>query len=862
MSAVYNVERYLEEFIASVDGQLLAADEFEVIAVDDGSTDGSLARLERWAAQHPDRVRVLTKENGGQGSARNLGLEHVRGDWVTFPDPDDVLEPDYLSQVAKMLDEHPEVVLAGGYRLRLDEATGELTDTHPLRAHHAGGDRVRNLAVDGDYFYGNAPVAFYRRDVIERLGLRFDPVVRPRFEDGHFSSRYLLAFDDPAVAFVRSARYHYRRRSGSTLQQATGNTDVFTTVLRHGYLDLLDRCADRPGGPPEWLQNQILYDLSWHFSSQESAGSLDQTVPASVAEDFHALMAEIVAKMDRDVIARCTVRGFKPVWRDLLLHGYEAGPWHSPEVVIREVDPDSRLVKLTYRFTGELPHEEFFTGGLPVEPLHAKVQDLLYQRRVLMRERIVWLSSTASVRVRLDHRVVGLSAREPAPPPLTVRRGALDNIGAARPRSPLVPDPEEDLAPDDQALLRRARSRSIRRRYADAWVLLDRIHNADDSAEHLFRHLREHRPEINAWFVVEKDTPDWRRLHKDGHGRRVVAYGSDRWKMLMLHARHLISSHADAVIVGPPELRGFGAPWWRFTFLQHGVIKDDLSTWLNHRKTHVFVTSTVQEHASIAGDHTPYLVTTKETVLTGLPRFDRLREAGRQIAPAERDLILLVPTWRRWLVQDLEAGSQRREASVSFLGSDFVQQWTALMGSDRLRELCAGQGLQLAFLPHPNLQAALPSLDLPAHVQPLSYEGNDVQRFFARAALMVTDYSSIAFNSAYMDRPVIYFQFDADRVLGGDHMGRAGYFDYARDGFGPVVAEAGDVVTEASRILTAGRDPLSPYAERIDATFPQRDGRCCERVTEAIIASTRPVSRKQAREPEPTPMMPVRPEAT
>ena len=51
--------------------------------------------------------------------------------------------------------------------------------------------------------------------------------------------------------------------------------------------------------------------------------------------------------------------------------------------------------------------------------------------------------------------------------------------------------------------------RPVREKYADSWVLMDRIHDADDSGEHLFDYLREHRPEINAWFVVERGTPDW-----------------------------------------------------------------------------------------------------------------------------------------------------------------------------------------------------------------------------------------------------------------------------------------------------------------------------------------------------------------
>src|SRR5690349_6737176 len=89
ISAVYNVERYLDDYIDSIEAQTHSLDDVEVIVVDDGSTDASLEKLRAWEQRRPDVVRVLTKENGGQGSARNLGLQHARGTWVTFTDPDD-----------------------------------------------------------------------------------------------------------------------------------------------------------------------------------------------------------------------------------------------------------------------------------------------------------------------------------------------------------------------------------------------------------------------------------------------------------------------------------------------------------------------------------------------------------------------------------------------------------------------------------------------------------------------------------------------------------------------------------------------------------------------------------------------------
>jgi CDP-glycerol glycerophosphotransferase (TagB/SpsB family) len=104
----------------------------------------------------------------------------------------------------------------------------------------------------------------------------------------------------------------------------------------------------------------------------------------------------------------------------------------------------------------------------------------------------------------------------------------------------------------------------------------------------------------------------------------------------------------------------------------------------------------------------------------------------------------------------------------------------------------------------------------------------------------VTDYSSVAFNVAYLDRPVVYFQFDRDEMLGGLHVGRQGYFDYARDGFGPVAEDAAAAEAAIVDAIRRGPVPGDTYQERIDRTFPDRDGQACARVVQAVEELSRP----------------------
>ena len=120
---VYKVERYLRRCVQSILNQTHS--NLEVILVDDGSPDGSGALCDEFAKQD-SRVQVIHKDNGGLSDARNAGLSIARGDYVTFVDSDDWIEPDaYEAMLALAEESGAQLVCAGRYDE--DETTGQIT---------------------------------------------------------------------------------------------------------------------------------------------------------------------------------------------------------------------------------------------------------------------------------------------------------------------------------------------------------------------------------------------------------------------------------------------------------------------------------------------------------------------------------------------------------------------------------------------------------------------------------------------------------------------------------------------------------------------------------------------------------------
>lgn len=868
---VYNVERYLDDFIESLLAQTYGFGKLEVIFVDDGSTDGSLARLGEFQGQYPDNVTVLSKPNGGQASARNYGLDHVTADWVTFPDSDDVLGEDYFADVAAYIDEtrDADVRLYAAHPILWWDATDKRKDSHVLAFRFRDGNTVSNLTTRPEWVQPHVTSGFFDISIITQHQLRFDERLRTRFEDGKFLCDYWLVAGQPVLGLVSTAYYYYRQRSdgSSSIQTNTVKPATYTIVPTLGYLAALEDYTAAFGVVPLWLQYFILYDLMWLLRSDYRTKRPTRALSPEVRTAFLDHIKTIMTYIDDATVYAFDLLAIPAWFRDALVHGFDPETPVITTPYFTAPDETMALMPIHYRFIGPQPDETVFVGGVHVDPRYVKTLPLTLFGHTFLMKRTLWVPQSHDVRVLLNGHLQRLEDAQ-LEPGTVQRRGRVfeQTLDTWQPEIPLgfrlhktstVRERMGAMAHGVWRTLRRwRRSRRwidmwwrlavlapwVRRKYRDAWVLLDKDTEANDSAEALFRWIVAKHPEINAYFVVAKSSPDYRRLHDEG--LRVVAHRSWRWKPLMLFARHVISSHADGYISNPLRASRYGAPQFRLDFLQHGIIKGDLSAWLNWKNLDLLVTSTDAEYDYITGV-SPYKFSGKEARLTGLPRHDALLQKDAAIPIEEKRLILVAPTWREYLVGKRDGKTAARIRNTHFMDSEFAQAWMGVLHSQTLREFARAQGLKIAFLPHPNIQPYLDVMDVPDDIDVIHYTDGDVQQVICRTSTLVTDYSSMAFNAAYLRRPVVYFQFDREQYERGHTEGK-GYFEYARDGFGPVATTPAEV-TDAVQQLYTDAGYREQYLARCRATFPVRDGRNCERVFHAICDLDRQVSFETAR---------------
>lgn len=211
---VYNMEQYLPRCMETMLAQTCR--DFELLLIDDGSTDGSGPMCDTYAAGHPDLIRVIHKENGGLSSARNAGIAEAKGDCISFPDPDDWVEPDYVETLLEYRQLHKADLVCTGYCVDTESTCVPSAPDHPPLL--LSGTEAQKALLLPPQMKGFAWNKLYRLDLIRQHGLRFLDDVGIT-EDLDFSYRY-LAFCQ-TVCFVPSARtYHYFQRDGAATRSS------------------------------------------------------------------------------------------------------------------------------------------------------------------------------------------------------------------------------------------------------------------------------------------------------------------------------------------------------------------------------------------------------------------------------------------------------------------------------------------------------------------------------------------------------------------------------------------------------------------------------------------------------------------
>lgn len=356
------------------------------------------------------------------------------------------------------------------------------------------------------------------------------------------------------------------------------------------------------------------------------------------------------------------------------------------------------------------------------------------------------------------------------------------------------------------------------------WLICDNENEARDNGYWLFKYIVENHSNQDVIYAINKKSPDYSRVKNLG---KVIQYGSFMHWVYYLTANKNISSQKG----GKPNaaicyvLEVYGVIKNTRIFLQHGIIKDDMPfLYYKNTKMRMFVTSTKRECEYISDTYGYPKGWVKEL---GLCRLDNLHEEG-----TTKRQILIMPTWRNWIGRPTTE-SYKHEDISEFTNTDYFKYWNQLLSDQRLISMLEEKNMNLVFYPHRDMQTFLSHFSIQHEkIIVASWPEYDVQQLLIESAVLITDYSSVAMDFAYMKKPLIYYQFDYEKFRTGHYP--EGYFSYEEDGFGPVCYKPEEVLGKLTALVDKEFENSEEYLNKHKAFFTTYDTQNCKRNYDAI----------------------------
>lgn len=864
---IYNVEEYLEETIESVVNQTIGFEEnIQMVLVNDGSPDNSEVICLKYKDKYPNNIVYVKQKNSGVSAARNKGINYATGEYVNFLDSDDTWELDAFAQVYQFIQENGNKLNLVTGRMKFFEAS---TRYHMLDYKFAEGSRIINIIKEPNMMHLHITSSFVKLNIAKKH--TFDKKLKYG-EDAKYITEIIL--DQKKYGIVSEAQHNYRKRmnNSSAVQNKESNIVWYTDTLKYFPFYVLKYSQKKYGKILKYAQYVAMYDYQFRlkkqfpeiFSQEEREQYIEQTkkLLLNIDDDVilnqrymyieykiyalklkyqdeyknHISIVDNEMKFDNEKIyiinsrKVLTLNILKVIGNKLRICGQINSPLAKDDYQIYIRD-GAKLSKITlndskknmrYGLDGELYYNMIFDIELKLEEknleFYIQYQD---EEPLLLKPRFDIMTKLDNA-YKLYWKTSGYTLIYKNKKIIITKSSKLFNLKCS-------------IYLFLQLLHHAKFSVIIYRllyhianifKKKEIWLISDRTTVANDNGMHLFKYITSCNDNgIRPYFVISKKSKDYKKMKQYG---RVLNHSSFKYKLMFLLSDKVISSQADVWVYN-----AFGSKStyfrdlynFKFIFLQHGITKDDISDWLNiyNKDISLFVTAAKEEYKSILNGNYHYR---EEIVkLTGFPRYDNLSSDPQNI-------IAIMPTWRQNLSGKVNRESGTREYNPEFKNSEYFNFYNSLINDQRILEKMKEKKYKGIFVIHPS------------HTENgIDFEGNDIfeiingfadyQKIFKEANLLISDFSSVPFDFAYMNKPVIYSQFDRETFF-GNHLYNQGYFDYERDGFGPVTYDYETTVNTIINYLNNDCINEKKYIERTKKFYQYHDKNNCKRVYEEI----------------------------
>ena len=869
---VYNQEPFLEKSVTSLLNQTMPNKEYEILLIDDGSTDNSSAMCDAYAAKH-DNVFVVHKENGGLSSARNCGIKHARGKYIMYLDGDDSLREDTLAEVCSFFDEHYDEVDLVTYPILYVREGVESQSHYRYFALTASG--VYDLTEGRGVYAGVTTINVCVKNLGEDNVL-FSSVREFRHEDQKYSTDILLK--KLKLGFCNNGAYLYEQQASGLVSTTFQAYYLFEPTMKFWE----DEFSRYSGEVPKYLQALYVSDLGWKLYSNilfpyQYQGEEYSAACSRIYKLLDRCDSELIAKhpaLDQfqsayflqckstgNVKCICGVRVAALIEDDKLLYSSNNGI----EIILLR----TTLSEGSMSLIGFLKSPCFqFVEEPPVLRSYAVQDDVRIDSIVPLRpsswsyyktkekicdfwtfEYTLSVHESGSLEFVVDFNGETIPTNYYFMPrsifsyehpkrfdvskdgflysfngfsKFTIKKASsfeLRRVEASNER-------EFFSMPKTVVARWAAKSYSAKRRRV--WLYHDCHGVEKNNAYFQFKHDIKMDDGIERYYVVNDPLESKRHLFSQGEFKNVIQFRSFKHKLLFLSAEMIITAYVEQANWSPFD--GVGLPFFtdmfsaKIVYLQHGVLHAH-TPWKYSKDRLLIdkeVVSTPFETQNLCEN---YCFNSDDLIKAGMPRYDYIDSTA---SPKKKILVAL--SWRKFLVRQKPDGQWMGVPTI-FENSDFYKSLSAFLNSEQLMTLLEKYNYTLELKLHPILAElykdyftfSSPNISL----APDSVNDEDYSIF-------ITDFSSYRFDYVYLKRAIMYFFPDKE-------MFDAGMCDYREtdlplDGmFGDLATTPDEAIEILSDILERGAVPKEEYKKQMDDFFYYYDNHQCDRIYDSLI---------------------------
>ena len=865
---IYNVEEYIRETIENVINQTIGfEDNIQLILINDGSPDNLESICLEYKEKYPNNIVYFKQKNGGVSSARNKGLEFVEGEFVNFLDSDDLWDKDAFKEVYKNYQRHPEIKLFSCKMCFFDAKKGN----HPLNYKYKK-DKIIDISVDYIYPQLSSSSIFIKTDALANH--TYDKQIKYS-EDNKFINE--IIFEQGKFMVLKKPTYFYRRRvsNSSAIQSQTKNADWYLVTPKKVYEYLFELSKEKYGKIIKYIQFLVAYDINWRINvvpmdelkkkeKKEYIDTLkslltsidDEIIFDTKNSDFSKKTFLLGIKYDKNIndlikydknkvqVNKVKVNIDEAEYliidrvyfkeNNMYLYGKLDTKFVEKEkirILVNNQESPIEYYELTNNcdietYNGDTIHKyigvsacidissnseiRFLYNDIPLM-CHFKRNNLFFEKMpnsfrtynnkliTYDKSRRMFIVQTKSILKRINYEIKN--------DVYLVKNGKIK-----------------------VALIRLMICFLKAFKHKKIMLISDRINKADDNGEHFFEYMTKNHPEYQTYYVLSRKSVDYERVSKIG---KVIDYNSRKYKRLFQISDYVVSSQAEEHVT---KVLGSNNPYvqdkydFKFIFLQHGIIYNDLSPWLNinTKRIDMFVTSSEMEYKSLL--EYKYYYGTNIVKLTGLPRYDSLLKKHKKTKVKKQ--ILVSFTWRKNLASEIDNVTGKRLYNSQFKESEYFKKIDELFNNKKLLSALKKYQYKIKFCPHPNVMPQIKDFAVNDFIE-IEAKNIEYQKEFCENALMITDYSSVFFDFCYLRKPVVYFQYDRDSFY-ENQLYDKGYFDYEKDGFGPIAYDVDALVENIIKYIKNDCIMENKYIKRVDKFYMFKDDKNCERVFKEI----------------------------